>query len=214
MDITVEYTDEEKRLFDEVQKLKERIHILEDEEFLLRREKQEHLMVNHTDGRTPAVCIGISLFCWFIFAVDLIVGFEFQMIHFAAAITFASAAPVCAIIFLVLFIVTYRRYYYQVIQTDEGKKKAAELNIKNYYAEEDRIDTSYNKVMVELARLKEVYRRKEKELDEIVVSKEMKTNKQREEEIKARNAKKSSEAKPEKTEEKSGIEEKKEKSEK
>ena len=186
MDITIEYTDEEKKLFDDVHRLKERIHILEDEEFLLRREKQEHLLKNHTDGRTPLIFLILACICLVIFAADMVIGIEFKMFHFAAALTIASCAPALAIVFFILFFLSYRKYYYQVVQTEEGKKKAQELNIKNYYAEEERIDSSYKKVMVELARLKEVQRRKEQELDAIVTTRTMETNKQREEAIRKR----------------------------
>lgn len=206
MDITVEYSDEDKILFDEVQRLKERIHILEDEEFLLRREKQEHTMKAHTDGGTPILFFAFSMFSWFIFAIDLVVGFEFNFIHFAAALAIASCAPTCGVVFLIFAILAYRKYYYQVVQTEEGKKKAKKLNIRNYYAEEERIDNSYRDVMVELAKLKAIYKRKENEMDALVTTKTMKADKQREEEIRIRKEK---EAKTRAEEEKKTEEEKK-----
>ena len=117
MDITVKYTDEEKVLFDEVFRLKEQLRILEDEVFLVRREKQEHTQANHTDGLPPIVFLVISCLNILLFAADLIVGFgtldmnvnnfaDPQMHgHLAISIAFAAGTPTLAIIFAVLFIV-------------------------------------------------------------------------------------------------------------
>ena len=193
MDITIEYTDEEKKLFDEVFRLKERIHILEDEAYLLRKAKQEHSMKNHTEGGPPIlylVIVGISLF---VFAADLIVGFEYNFIHFAAALGIASCAPIVAVVFIVLFFISYRKYYYQVVKTEEGKRRAKELNIENYYAKEEELNSDYRRVSAELDRLKAEYNDKQQKLDVLVTEKQMTVHKQRDEEIAERKKKEAEE---------------------
>ena len=193
MDITIEYSDEEKKLFDEVFRLKERIHILEDEAFLLRKAKQEHSLKNHTEGGPPIMYLVIAGFSLFVFAADLIVGFEFHFVHFAAALAIASCAPMVAVVFIILFFISYRKYYYQVVQTEEGKRKAKELNIENYYAKEDELNSDYRKVSDELRKLKEVYAAKQQELDVLVTNKQMTVHKQRDLEISERKQKEAEE---------------------
>ena len=193
MDITIEYTDEEKKLFDDVFRLKERIHILEDEAFLLRKAKQEHSMKNHTEGGPPILYLVIAGISLFVFAADLIVGFEYNFIHFAAALGIASCAPIVAVVFIVLFFISYRKYYYQVVQTEEGKRKAKELNIENYYAKEEELNSNYRRVSAELDRLKAEYNAKQQELDVLVTGREMTVHKQRDEEIGERKKKEAEE---------------------
>lgn len=165
MNIAVEYTEEEKKLFDEALRLKEQVRILEDEAFLLAREHKEHTLENHTHGVPPMVYMVGAMFFLTVFICDLIIGFEFGMIHFAAAIALASTAPALSIFFLVMFFISYRRYYYQVVQTEAGKRRAKELHIVNYYAEEDRIMEQYRKTKEQLDRLKALYQEKQDECD-------------------------------------------------
>ena len=193
MDITIEYTDEEKKLFDEVFRLKERIHILEDEAYLLRKAKQEHSMKNHTEGGPPILYLVIAGISLFVFAADLIVGFEYNFIHFAAALGIASCAPIVAVVFIVLFFISYRKYYYQVVKTEEGKRRAKELNIENYYAKEEELNSDYRRVSAELDRLKAEYNDKQQKLDVLVTEKQMTVHKQRDEEIAERKKKEAEE---------------------
>ena len=64
-----------------------------------------------------------------------------------------------------MFFISYRRYYYQVVQTEAGKRRAKELHIVNYYAEEDRIMEQYRKTKEQLDRLKALYQEKQDECD-------------------------------------------------
>ena len=193
MDITIEYTDEEKKLFDDVFRLKERIHILEDEAYLLRKAKQEHSMKNHTEGGPPVLYLVIAGISLFVFAADLIVGFEYNFIHFAAALGIAYCAPVVAVVFIVLFFISYRKYYYQVVKTEEGQQRAKELNIENFYAKEAELNSNYRRVSEELNRLKAEYNAKQQELDVLVTEKQMTVHKQRDEEIAERKKKEAEE---------------------
>ena len=168
MDITVEYTEEEKKLFDEVQHLKEKVHLLEDETYLLRKEYEEHTLENHTQGVPPIVYLAGMILSITLVICDLIVGFEFEMFNFAAAIAVASVAPAAAIFCGIMFAISYRKYYYQVVQTKAGRKKAAELDIKNYYSEQERIMEAYQKSKDELDILRELYKRKAEALDDMV----------------------------------------------
>lgn len=183
MDITVQYTDEEKVLFDEVFRLKEQVHILEDEVFLLRREKQEHIQANHTDGAPPIVFMILSMLNILLFAADLIVGFgtldinagrlfDPQMYgHVALSIGIAAGTPALAIVFAILFAVTYRKYFFQVTKDPKMQEKAEKLNIRNYHAEEAKIDARYEAAFKELSGLKEIYERKNGELEALVEKK-------------------------------------------
>jgi hypothetical protein len=186
MDITVEYTEEEKRLFDEVQHLKEKVHLLEDEVYLLRKEYEEHTLENHTQGVPPIVYLAGVILSITLIICDLIVGFEFEMFNFAAAITIASVAPACTIFCGIMFAISYRKYYYQVVQTKAGRKKAEELHIKNYYSEQERIMESYRKSKDELDILKELYKRKSEVLDDLVERKTAEAEREREEIIRKR----------------------------
>lgn len=172
MNIAVEYTDEEKKLFDEAQRLKEQVHILEDEVFLLAREHKEHALENHTNGVPPMIYMVGAMFFLTVFICDLIVGFEFGMIHFAAAIAVASTAPALTIFCLVMFFISYRRYYYQVVRTEKGKRRAKELHIVNYYAEEERIMEQYRKTRDQLDKLKALYQEKQDLCDALTARKD------------------------------------------
>ena len=55
MDLTIKYTEEEQKRFDEVFKLKEEVRNLEKEQFLLGREMKEHTMENHVETVSPVV---------------------------------------------------------------------------------------------------------------------------------------------------------------
>ena len=186
MDITVVYTDEEKRLFDEVHSLKEKVHLLENETYLLRKEYEEHTLENHTQGVPPIVYLAGAILSITLVICDLIIGFEFEMFHFAAAIAVASVAPAIAIFCGIMFAISYRKYYYQVVQTKAGRKKAEELHIKNYYSEQERIMDAYRKAKDELDVLKELYRRKSEVLDELVERKTAENDRAREEAIRKR----------------------------
>ena len=183
MDITVQYTDEEKVLFDEVFQLKEQVHILEDEVFLLRREKQEHIQANHTDGAPPIVFMILSMLNVLLFAADLIVGFgtleinagrlfDPQMYgHVALAIGVAAGTPALAITFAILFVISYRKYFFQVTKDPKMQARAEKLNIRNYYAEEERIDTRFKETFKKFSELKKIYESKNAELEALVEKK-------------------------------------------
>ena len=199
MDITVKYTDEEKVLFDEVFRLKEQVRILEDEVFLLRREKQEHTQANHTEGIPPIVFMILSMLNILLFAADLIVGFgtldinretimDPQMYgHMALSIAFAAGTPTLAVIFAVLFVVSYRKYFFQVTKDPVMQEKAKKLNIKNYHVEEARIDAQYNEAFRKLSELKEIYNRKNDELEALVAKRTREADEERDREIAKRN---------------------------
>lgn len=183
MDITVEYTAEEKELFEEINTLREEVHVLEDEVYLLKKEKAEHTEANHTQGIPPIVFMVLSFLFFLIFAADLIVGFGLLDAHIAQGVSFAhptlfggtalaigvaSGAPTLGVIFAVLFIVSYRKYFYQVTKDPKLQKKAAELNIKNYYATEDRIDRDYAEAYTKLEEKRKIYTEKQERLDELM----------------------------------------------
>ena len=183
MDITVEYTAEEKELFEEINTLREEVHVLEDEVYLLKKEKAEHTEANHTQGIPPIVFMVLSFLFFLVFAADLIVGFGLLDAHIAQGVSFAhptlfggtalaigvaSGAPTLGVIFAVLFIVSYRKYFYQVTKDPKLQKKAAELNIKNYYATEDRIDRDYAEAYTKLEEKRKIYTEKQERLDELM----------------------------------------------
>ena len=183
MDITVEYTAEEKELFEEINTLREEVHVLEDEVYLLKKEKAEHTEANHTQGIPPIVFMVLSFLFFLVFAADLIVGFGLLDAHIAQGVSFAhptlfggtalaigvaSGAPTLGVIFAVLFIVSYRKYFYQVAKDPKLQKKAAELNIKNYYATEDRIDRDYAEAYTKLEEKRKIYTEKQERLDELM----------------------------------------------
>ena len=183
MDITVEYTAEEKELFEEINTLREEVHVLEDEVYLLKKEKAEHTEANHTQGIPPIVFMVLSFLFFLVFAADLIVGFGLLDAHIAQGVSFAhptlfggtalaigvaSGAPTLGVIFAVLFIVSYRKYFYQVTKDPKLQKKAAELNIKNYYATEDRIDRDYAEAYTKLEEKRKIYTEKQERLDELL----------------------------------------------
>ena len=185
MDITIEYTAEEKELFEEINTLREEVHVLEDEVYLLRKEKQEHTTEYHTQGGAPIVFLVIACLFILVFAADIIVGFglldyHIKDIHSLAnpslfgsvslAIGVAAGTPAVAVVFLVLFAVSYRRYFYQVTKDPEMQKRAAKLNIKNYYAVEERIDRDYERVSNELRIKKAAYEEKKQRLDELLMA--------------------------------------------
>ena len=228
MDITVQYTDEEKVLFDEVFRLKGEVRLLEDEIFLVRREKQEHTQANHTDGIPPIVFMVISCLNILLFAADLIVGFGTLDLNvntiadpqmhgqLALSIALAAGTPTLAVIFAILFVVSYRKYFFQVTKDPKMQKKAEELNIKNYHVEEARIDARYEEISRRYNELKVVYERKNAELEALVERRTRETNEEREKERKERRSGNISVVKRESvaaeikkdTEEKSGSEEK------
>lgn len=183
MDITVEYTAEEKELFEEINTLREEVHVLEDEVYLLKKEKAEHTEANHTQGIPPIVFMVLSFLFFLVFAADLIVGFGLLDAYIAQGVSFAhptlfggtalaigvaSGAPTLGVIFAVLFIVSYRKYFYQVTKDPKLQKKAAELNIKNYYATEDRIDRDYAEAYTKLEEKRKIYTEKQERLDELM----------------------------------------------
>ena len=74
MNIALEYTDEEKKLFDEAFRLKEEMNALQRESYVLRKERDEHVIENHTQGIPPIVYLALAFINLTIFISDLIVG--------------------------------------------------------------------------------------------------------------------------------------------
>ncbi|MBR3636434.1 MAG: hypothetical protein IKN45_00795, partial [Lachnospiraceae bacterium] len=60
------------------------------------------------------------------------------------------------------------KYFYQVTKDPKLQKKAAELNIKNYYATEDRIDRDYAEAYTKLEEKRKIYTEKQERLDELM----------------------------------------------
>ncbi|MBR6094523.1 MAG: hypothetical protein IKP92_05835 [Lachnospiraceae bacterium] len=169
MDITVKYTEEEQKRFDEVFRMKEHVRGLENELFLLGREMKDHTVENHVESVSPVVYLLIATANVVLFCADMIIGNWSAM--FSLAIAFAACTPVLAIIFLVLFFVKLRKYIYQTSKDPAVWEKAQAKGISNYYAEEKRIRESYEKVRNELEKQKAIYLAKQDELDMFVAQK-------------------------------------------
>ena len=169
MDITVKYTEEEQKRFDEVFRMKEHVRELENELFLLGREMKDHTMENHVESVSPVVYLLIATANVVLFCVDMIVGNWNSM--FSLAIAFAACTPILATIFLILFFVKLRKYIYQTSKEPAIWEKAKAKGIPNYYAEEKRIHESYEKVRNELEKQKAIYLAKQEELDLFVAQK-------------------------------------------
>ena len=162
MDLTIKYTEEEQKRFDEVFKLKEEVRNLEKEQFLLGREMKEHTMENHVETVSPVVYLLIGTGFTVLFCVDLIVG---KSLNIAAAIAFAACTPIVALIFIVLFFIKLRKYIYQTSKDPKVWAKAKQAGFNNYYAEEKRIHEEYEKTRKDLERLREIYKAKQDDLD-------------------------------------------------
>ena len=162
MDLTIKYTEEEQKRFDEVFKLKEEVRNLEKEQFLLGREMKEHTMENHVETVSPVVYLLIGTGFTVLFCADLIVG---KSLNIAAAIAFAACTPIVALIFIVLFFIKLRKYIYQTSKDPKVWAKAKQAGFNNYYAEEKRIHEEYEKTRKDLERLREIYKAKQDDLD-------------------------------------------------
>ena len=162
MDLTIKYTEEEQKRFDEVFKLKEEVRNLEKEQFLLGREMKEHTMENHVETVSPVVYLLIGTGFTVLFCADIIVG---KSLNIAAAIAFAACTPIVALIFIVLFFIKLRKYIYQTSKDPKVWAKAKQAGFNNYYAEEKRIHEEYEKTRKDLERLREIYKAKQDDLD-------------------------------------------------
>jgi hypothetical protein len=162
MDLTIKYTEEEQKRFDEVFKLKEEVRNLEKEQFLLGREMKEHTMENHVETVSPVVYLLIGTGFTVLFCADIIVG---KSLNIAAAIAFAACTPIVALIFIVLFFIKLRKYIYQTSKDPKVWAKAKQAGFNNYYAEEKRIHEEYEKTRKDLEKLREIYKAKQDDLD-------------------------------------------------
>ena len=162
MDLTIKYTEEEQKRFDEVFKLKEEVRNLEKEQFLLGREMKEHTMENHVETVSPVVYLLIGTGFTVLFCADIIVG---KSLNIAAAIAFAACTPIVALIFIVLFFIKLRKYIYQTSKDPKVWAKAKQAGFNNYYAEEKRIHEEYEKTRKDLERMREIYKAKQDDLD-------------------------------------------------
>ncbi len=162
MDLTIKYTEEEQKRFDEVFKLKEEVRNLEKEQFLLGREMKEHTMENHVETVSPVVYLLIGTGFTVLFCADIIVG---KSLNIAAAIAFAACTPIVALIFIILFFIKLRKYIYQTSKDPKVWAKAKQAGFNNYYAEEKRIHEEYEKTRKDLEKLREIYKAKQDDLD-------------------------------------------------
>ena len=159
MDITIEYTEEEQRIFYEAHALKEQVAELEREEYVLRREKQEHTKEYNADYRTPMIASIIATVMQIILLAEILKG----------GIYIAIVTQVLTITIITTGVAIYywRRYYLQNTKNPVLWEKAKKRGIVNYYAIEWKLDQDYKLVRQQLAELTPKWQAKEAEKEAI-----------------------------------------------
>ena len=186
MDLTQNYTDEEKAVFERADQLRQQIRDLENNAYALRYEVKEHKAVSHTDLVPAIVFTVLCLINVILFILDILLGvgtfsyssgresnFDSNSVTLMAlAIAFVVGTPTLAIYFGIMAFIHYRRLFYQTATGSDVQGKAHEKGFTNYAYQKRRMDIEYDLTEKRLMNLRKLYEEAQMEADAITERKE------------------------------------------
>ncbi|MBR3039632.1 MAG: hypothetical protein IKI20_03115 [Lachnospiraceae bacterium] len=146
MDLTIEYTEEEQKVFYEEHKLREQVDALLREEYVLRREKQTHTKKYNADFKMPMIASGIATLLWIALIVECIKG--------GIYIAIVTQVLTLTVVTTGMAIYYWYKFFLQNTKNRTFWAFAESKGITNYYAFEWKLDHDYEVVKQQLNELK------------------------------------------------------------
>ncbi len=194
MDLTVNYSEEEKALFEEVHQIEQEIRRLENEAYSYRHEKENHYRVSSTNLVPTIIFCALFLFNILLLVLDIVIGLgtfthvkesllgQKLMLQLSISMAVVVGTPIAIVFFGIMSVINIRKLILQTSKNTRVIARAKKLGIENFYNEKDRMEGSYDSAEHKLAILRQRYREKKQELDAMTMAMEAK---RREEQQKA-----------------------------
>ena len=194
MDLTVNYSEEEKALFEEVHQIEQEIRRLENEAYSYRHEKENHYRVSSTNLVPTIIFCALFVFNILLLVLDIVIGLgtfthvkesllgQKLMLQLSISMAVVVGTPIAIVFFGIMSVINIRKLILQTSKNTRVIARAKKLGIENFYNEKDRMEGSYDSAEHKLAILRQRYREKKQELDAMTMAMEAK---RREEQQKA-----------------------------